>query len=188
MGEGSGLVRSYADFESKWKNGGERRGVEHRVYYDPENGRYFKLTNRPNNNTWVEYFQRMQIHNTLFPDTAYRLEGVAFSPRGELFVEVSQEMVSVGEGAMRVSPAETFRLMQTYGFVPAGNEDAYYHKVLGLWIGDLHPGNVLRQENTGALMVIDPVIEVARKGQWGAFEAENHRLSYPEDDTPETAS
>lgn len=184
----NGFIRSYADFEAKWKAGGEQRGVEHRVYFDPESRRYFKLTNRPNNNTWVEYFQRMQIHNTLFPDTAYRLEGVAFSPRGEMFIEVSQEAVVVGEESRQVSEAESFRMMQKYGFVPAGNEDAYYHKALGLWIGDLHPGNILRQENTGALMVIDPVIEVARKGQRGAFEAENYRLSYPEDDSPVLAS
>jgi len=61
------MMRSYADFESNWKDGEEQRGVEHRVYFDPENKCYFKLTNRPNNNRWVEYFQRMQIHNTLFP-------------------------------------------------------------------------------------------------------------------------
>jgi len=160
------MMRSYADFESNWKDGGEQRGVEHRVYFDPENERYFKLTNRPNNNSWVEFFQRMQIHNTLFPETAYRLEGVAFSPRGELFGGVSPDIRSssrAGQKAGQVGLPQLFadKALGLLG-VRTGPNRAFLVSDADLWSffgQQLHPAASIEvrieQDNVGVALRID---------------------------------
>lgn len=61
------------EFTAKWKARGEMRGSEHDIY--AEDGRVFKRNNLVYNPSLLDYLNRLIIHNSIFPESAYRLEG-----------------------------------------------------------------------------------------------------------------
>jgi hypothetical protein len=72
-----GLLRDPSDFLRRWRESGGKRGAEHLVALDAGNGLVEKRTDATHfHNTWSEYFDRIEIHNELFPETAISIEGV----------------------------------------------------------------------------------------------------------------
>jgi hypothetical protein len=184
----NGILLDWQWFDSQWQSGGRMGGLEHEVFLRARDGRWWKRTTMPlSGPSWVSYFQRMQIHAALFPETAYRLEGIMQDRGGKIWVVTSQP--DIISASAPVSPTDVQSMMSSIGFVwkPAisggwnagdqGDTNRYYHPDLGLWVGDVHAGNALRRES-GGLAIIDPVIVLARRGSMGAAMAGNEGMAF----------
>jgi hypothetical protein len=180
-------------FLAAWKSQGRRGGAEHHVYHDQDLGRWFKRLHRNLHYTTLgDYFDRLRLHEAIFPETAYRLEGFTINPKNkELAPVVSQPHVEVDTSLAPVSKAETDALMAGLGFAPVqlrheGIQDdgyfAYVHPVSGVLVFDLHDENVVRLRGTNELVVIDPFICLARRGTWAALKLAEIGLPEPPDD------
>lgn len=191
--EAHGLIVDERSFREKWEAQGRLGGAEHHVYHDEKKGRWFKrLYFGVNGSTLGDYFDRLQLHAVLFPETAYRLEGFTINAKSkELAPVVSQPHVDVDTGRPPVSKLETDALMAAMGFAPVqlrhdGVADdgyhAYLHPQTGVLAHDLHDENVVRLRGTDELAVIDPYISLARLGTWAALKLAEVGLPPPPDD------
>jgi hypothetical protein len=123
-------------FTQKWRDQGSVAGQECEVFYEEESGRYFKRNSGIAYEDWVQFFASVRIHNQLFPDTAYRLEGIS-EIEERVFVILSQSAVLSTMGATR---RQVELYMARFGFVHAGND---HYESESLLIQDLHDENVL---------------------------------------------
>ena len=191
--EANGVVVDERSFLEKWETQGRLGGAEHHVYHDEGLGRWFKrLYHGVNDSTLGDYFDRLQLHAVLFPETDYRLEGFTINAKSkELAPVVSQPHVDVDTERPPVSKQETDDLMAGLGFAPIhlrydGVEDdgyhAYLHPQTGVLAHDLHDENVVRLRGTDELAVIDPYISLARRGTWAALKLAEVGLPPPPDD------
>lgn len=188
-----------AAFLSRWETQGRLGGAEHHVYHDEASGRWFKrLYQGINESTLGDYFDRQRLHGVLFPETAYRLEGLAIHPKSKVLTPVvSQPHVDVATDQPLVTKAEVAALMSSLGFAPVqlsyhgGVDDgyfAYYDATTGVLVHDLHDENVVRMRHTGELAVIDPYISLARRGTWAALKLAEVGIACPADDPLPTDS
>lgn len=193
--EEKGYVIDEAEFLRRWQSQGKRGGAEHQVYHDEECGRWIKrLFHGVSESTLGDYLIRMRLHEVLFPETAYRLEGFTINPRSkELAPVVSQPHVEVDTTRPLVSRQETDEIMAGMGFASVlllheGIADngyfAYLHPVTGVFAHDLHDENVVRLPEIEALAVIDPYISLARSGTWAALKLAEVGFAPPLDDPP----
>jgi hypothetical protein len=139
------------DFDRRWKEQGEMGGSENDIIYDERTGRVWKR-NRLDVFclSWRQFFDRIFLHNYLFPEAALRFEG--FLELGnELYGFISQPDIVASSGALR---KDCESMMRTRGFRRRSNDD--YESAL-LKVEDLHSGNVL-VDVSGNLLVIDPAI------------------------------
>jgi len=126
-------------------------GSENCICYDEQTGRVWKR-NRIEifHVSWRQFFDRLLLHNLLFPEAALRFEGVA-EHANALHGLLSQPDIRAERGAGR---NEVEARMRQHGFGRRANDD-YENEVLS--VEDLHAGNVL-VDAAGNLLVIDPVI------------------------------
>jgi hypothetical protein len=153
-----GLMLDDAQFERRWEDGGSREGTEHQVYFDTATQRWFKRNNLCNHGHWLEYFQRLQLQNWLFPDAPVRLEGFV-EHEGELQPVVSQDDVQADPEVVwdEESARKTTRAyMEERGFQPitdpARKDDYVRH---GVEVNDLHNENVVMTR--AGVIAFDPV-------------------------------
>ena len=147
----TGRLLDAAAFEQRWVAAGQLAGAEHDVYYDPAVGRWFKANVMSMHANYLEFFQRLELHNALFPEAPVVLEG--FMQRGgTLQPVISQPDVVAVRGAR---PDEVAARMQLMGFEPL-NETDYYNRELGVRVEDLHDENALITPS-GLLAIIDPI-------------------------------
>jgi hypothetical protein len=188
-----GYVLDEAQFLSNWGAQGKRGGAEHQVYYDQNSGRWFKrLYHNVNTSTLGDYLIRMRLHNVLFAETAYRLEGFTINEKNkDLAPVVSQLHVQVDTNRPLVTKAETDDLMATMGFASVklmhnGVIDdgyfAYLHPITGVLAHDIHDENVVHIPECEDLAIIDPYISVARRGTWAALKLAETGHLIPRDD------
>jgi len=72
-----GMLLDPSDFRRRWKDSGGVKGAEHLVSLNAGKEFVEKRTNLPLfHNSWSEYFDRLEIHNRFFPETAILIEGV----------------------------------------------------------------------------------------------------------------
>ena len=150
-----GMLCDGGQFERQWQKGGRQQGAEHDVFFDSTTQRWFKRNHLTYHGNWLEYFQRLQLHNWLFPATAMKLEGFVEHERILLPI-VSQAHVRAVRGAER---AEVRRLMGLGGFTPLGiasRLDDYQHPALGIEVNDLHDENSVIG-GSGKVVIFDPV-------------------------------
>ena len=145
------LLLDGAEFERVWKEQGEMGGAENDIHYDERTGLVWKR-NRVDvmHVSYVQFFDRMLLHNAYFPEAPLRLEGFVDSEAG-LCPVFTQPDVHAERGAKR---AEVEPMMKARGHTRKEAED-YANRVVR--IEDLHDGNVLVDAD-GVLKVIDPVI------------------------------
>ena len=147
----TGRLLDAAAFEERWIAGGQLAGVEHDVYYEPSSGRWFKANVLSMHANYLEFFQRLELHNALFPEAPVTLEG--FLQRGGILQPlISQPDVAAVRGAR---PDEVAVRMALMGFEPL-NETDYYNRDLGVRVEDLHDENALITPS-GLLAFIDPI-------------------------------
>lgn len=130
------------------------RGAEQRVYLDSDVRYVMKLNDAVFYLSWIDYFISLQIHNLLFPGTAYELTGF-FIDDNVLHAVVKQPYIEITE------PTDVEFVKQflfANGFRLKKNND-YYNTDLGLILEDLHDENVLT--NNGTLFFIDTVFYLA---------------------------
>ena len=130
-------------------------GGEQDVYYVPETGRWWKrniLILHQLDHWHLGFLERLLLHNWLFPEVSYALEGFAQTQTGLLPV-VSQPDVWAICGANR---AEATDFMASLGFEWAG---ANNFRCGDLYVGDLHDENILITPQ-GNFAVIDPEIRI----------------------------
>lgn len=106
---------------------------------------------------WAEFFDRIALHNFLFPESCYRLMGFTrragfFGPN--CFAPVLEQPFVEGRGACR---CEVEKEMARLGFLRTRDDD-YLNAEWGLRVEDLHEENALLK--SGSVRVIDPLIYV----------------------------
>ncbi|MCF7688032.1 MAG: hypothetical protein K9M98_06935 [Cephaloticoccus sp.] len=138
-------------FDRRWREQGEMGGSENDIYYEEASGLVWKR-NRIEVFclSWRQFFDRILLHDFLFPEAPLRFEGV-LEHEGALHGVCSQPDIVAKRGAWR---DETETMMQARGYRRRSNDD---YEGLLLLVEDLHEGNVLVDEN-GRLIVIDPAI------------------------------
>ncbi len=139
------------EFDRRWRKQGEMGGSENDIYYDETTGRVWKRNRiQVFHLSWRQFFDRMLLHNYLFPEAGIRFEGV-LEHKGELCGVFSQPDIVATRGAWR---DETEPLMRARGYRRRSSDD--YESSL-LTVEDLHSGNALI-DNDGNFVVIDPAI------------------------------
>lgn len=142
-------VLSASEFETGWENQGCIGGQENDVYLRGE--RAWKRNNLSYHLSYADFFDRLVLHNVLFPGAQLQLEGM-IQVAGQLWPVMSQAAVRAKRGARR-DEVEPF--MHRLGFTRTRGED--YRHPEGILVEDLHDENVFIDLDDN-LVVIDPVI------------------------------
>jgi len=164
-----GLLLPSTSFIAAWERQQQIRGSEHLVVYDQHKAKIRKFGNISLNNTWLEYFQRMYIHNLLFPDIEYELLGFS-EYMGKLHAVLEQAVV-VADTDQPATADEITEHLKNLGFQPKldpnhrgkitellDSSTMYVCEELGLIIKDTVSKNVLKRSVDGKLSFIDTLI------------------------------
>lgn len=143
------LILSAAGFERQWRRQGRIGGQENDVYLSAN--RVFKRNNLSFHLSYADFFDRLALHNLLFPGAPLCFEGF-IERRSGLWPVMSQPAVRARRGATR-EDVETF--MERLDFKRIRSDD--YRHPEGILVEDLHDENVFIDEE-GEVVVIDPVI------------------------------
>lgn len=100
--------------------------------------------------TWLEFFNSLEIHNSLFPTTEYLVLG--FLSEGDLFNVVVQQPFIQSEELVDLHAVR--ELLEFNGFNHLKRYD-YFNKELGIILEDIHDENVIQKGDT--LFFIDTV-------------------------------
>lgn len=166
------LLETGSGFDDQWEAQGRMSGAEHHVYFDEATQLVIKRNIMGNHDTWLQYLQRIAIHNVLFPAVAYTLTGFleAADRTGKVLLMplVQQSDIHADDGAEPAQVLQTLfmaglKVRQNEWFIKAGLTDdkwnRYLHPATGILIYDLLPKNVLLTK-AGNLAFIDALIEL----------------------------
>lgn len=123
-------------------------GMENDVYFDANSNSIVKINNLMVSRDVLSLLERLQMHNVLFPQTAYSLEGFTGFGRGSIYPVLRQAYVA---NATYATHGEILDYMESLGFTLCG-EAAFTNGEVT--ITDVRPRNVLK-DNNGAIFVID---------------------------------
>jgi hypothetical protein len=126
-------------------------GAEQKVFYDEDKTKVIKFNDGIFYVNWTQYFESIIIHNILFSETSYRLQGFLMINK-KLFAVLEQEYI---EPTDKTNILDIQKTMTSKGFFLKRRND-YVNNELGLIIEDLHEENVLVKD--GVLFFIDTVI------------------------------
>lgn len=127
-------------------------GSENDTYVDRRGGIVYKTNNLIHTGSFYKLFRRLQIHNSLFPQTAYSLLGFTGYKGRTVYPLLKQRYI---ERACPALPSEIDAYMLALNFSKVSEWTYTNGKIL---ISDLKPKNVLRDEE-GDLYVIDAEIK-----------------------------
>jgi phosphoribosylformylglycinamidine (FGAM) synthase-like enzyme/phosphoribosylformylglycinamidine (FGAM) synthase-like amidotransferase family enzyme len=149
------------EFDQNWHQQGSLEGAEQRVYLLPDGLRVIKSNNGSYHGYWQQYFDRLTLHQLLFPETAYGFQGLLTDGLSIAFA-VSQQAYRARRDAsgeiIRVTRSQVEREMAArFGAYRFRNDD-YYLPSLDIFVEDLHDENVLLAEDGETLLFIDPVL------------------------------
>ncbi|MRJ10731.1 hypothetical protein EDL98_06490 [Ornithobacterium rhinotracheale] len=152
-------LEQYAKEEGIWIEDFQTRygeyldhGAENIVYWDEKNPSVVtKVNDFYLHETPLEFFDRLSIHNALFPEAAYTVLGFTRNPlRENVFSVIIEQPFIIGDYGMPYE--EVKEHMEKLGFTDEGKT-----YVNGSYIvEDLHPGNILKTPK-GNIVVIDEV-------------------------------
>lgn len=127
-------------------------GAEQEVFLSLEENSVLKTNDAIMHGTFLEFFNRITLHNWLFPETGYVLNG--FTQVKDRFAAIiEQPFLYSARGAARNEVEQDLLLR---GFRRIRNDD-YYSESLGVIIEDLHDENVLLSNNS-LLLYFDPIL------------------------------
>lgn len=147
------------------------RGSENEVYASDDSTQVYKLNDfRYSDDNLEPFFQRIAIHNHLFPDCAYDLVGFAENQEGKICAVLRQSfIVSEREAAQHEIDEELERLgfhKEDDGYFTNGNYDIF----------DAVPNNVLKGQD-GHLYFIDTIIFNSGTGGINTYRSLSPRCS-----------
>jgi len=158
-------LKNYAQQEGIWiedyrfKFGEDNyldKGGEAEVFYNPDEGMVYKIHHFPFEQEPLKLFDRVSIHNTLFPESLYEVVGFTHKDvYGDDVFSIILKQPFVEKGNSVVSQEEMDEEMSKRGFVET--DGMYINDDYA--IGDLHPGNVLKDKD-GNYIFIDPLIDI----------------------------
>jgi hypothetical protein len=153
LGQSLGL---WIPFENLSSLGSPFVGGNENTNYLDENGTIYKVNNLMNSGTIVDLFNRIDLHNAIFPNTRYELVGVSgFGNGSSIYPVYKQYFVRDAEFA---TPEEIDSYMRSLGFEKTSKEAEYSN---GEYVvSDLRPRNVLK-DSDGDIYVVDAGLEVA---------------------------
>ena len=169
--EAQNILMDNDDFNSKWKSRGKVAGAENDAYFDEETQRWFKRNDLSYHNTFLDFFYRIALHNTNFPEAPVQLEGFVDNG-GVLQPVISQPHVRAERGA---TPEEVEELMTKLGYQKGSDPlrpHDYYNPKTGVKVEDLHDENVLVDKD-GMLYVVDPVMYLDDEGKVGRITSDD---------------
>jgi phosphoribosylformylglycinamidine (FGAM) synthase-like enzyme/phosphoribosylformylglycinamidine (FGAM) synthase-like amidotransferase family enzyme len=150
-------VLSSSHFDQEWTRYGKISGAEQRVYFDERENVVIKANDGSFHGNWLQYLERLHLHQFLFPETAYTFLGLLVDDSGvSMVVRQPFAKASIGIAGAKRDEVEAW-MRNHYGAYRFKNDD-YYLPQLDLLIEDLHDENVLISENRKSLLFIDPVI------------------------------
>lgn len=125
-------------------------GHENNNYVDFINKIVFKVNNLNNSNTITALFDKILIHNTLFPETHYAFVGFTGNKKRLTSIyPVFKQNLIVNSQLANLKEIKTY--MKSLGFIQTTPE-SYVNK--DYLVFDLYPRNVLK-DDTGTIFVVD---------------------------------
>ena len=134
-----------------------RSGNENDTYLSPDGNTIYKINNLMNSRgDLAALLDRVALHNSLFPETAYEFVGLAGFGSGQVYPIFKQRYIPENTFA---TEAEIDAYMRSIGFTSTGREAEYSNGQYT--VGDLRPRNVLKDAE-GNIYVIDAEITDSR--------------------------
>lgn len=127
-------------------------GSESKVWYDKAKGNAVKSISLNHYGNLQNLFNRIAIHNELFPSTAMTVTNIGTSDEG-VSVIVEQPWIDSSNDLPSLQEIESYMLSQGFTHTKGIGINAEYVKD-GYLISDIRPENVIKQPN-GELAVID---------------------------------
>lgn len=154
------LIEKYADEHQCWYTLEDvfefgvpgPSGSENDTYVDKKGGIVYKMNNLIHTGSFYKLFHRLSIHNSLFPQTGYRLIGFTGYKGRTIYPILAQPYI---ENATPAIPEEIDTYMTSLGFHKLEDWTYQYKNIV---LSDLKPKNVLKDE-LGLLYVIDVEIK-----------------------------
>lgn len=131
-------------------------GVENDVYLNPHGNVIYKVNNLMTSKTLLSLFFRLNLHNSIFPQTAYMLQGFTGFGNGSIYPILRQDFIP---NEREATPIEIDMYMSALGFK---KHSATMFSNENVEVSDLHPRNVLR-DSDGDLYVIDAEFRLLMK-------------------------
>lgn len=126
------------------------RGGEALIYLHPDNINVIKYNDAVYYATWLEFLNSILLHNLIFENTAYTLEG--FCKKGAILYAILKQPFITSDAPVELEDIQKFLVYN--GFENTKRQD-YIHKELGLILEDMHDENVI--VNSEVLFFIDTV-------------------------------
>lgn len=123
-------------------------GVENDVYLNENGKKIFKVNNLMTSKSILSLLDRIILHNTIFPQTAYKLHGFTGFGNGSVYPVLCQDFVYSEREA---TPIEIDMYMSAIGFNKIDDAPYQRDEIIAF---DLKPRNVLRDKD-GDIFVID---------------------------------
>ena len=123
-------------------------GVENEVYLNSNGNLIYKVNNLMTSKSLLSLFDRLILHNSIFPQTSYLLGGFTGFSNGSIYPILRQDFIL---NEREATPIEIDMYMAAIGFQKI-SEAKYSNGVVE--VSDLHPRNVLR-DSEGDIYVID---------------------------------
>lgn len=138
-------------------------GNEQAVYMNEDGKTVTKINPNKVNESWGALFERIDLHNSLFPDTEYKLQGFSEDADGNLSAVYEQPFITKSDDPVKYS--EMKDKLEAMGFEPSTSKDFdhldagvhFDNKQTGVRIADLTEGNVIKGTD-GEIHFIDPFI------------------------------
>lgn len=134
-------------------------GQENEVFYSEDGKTVTKLNSGVMNDNWLDFTDRIALHNHLFPEAPYTIVGYGRDSKGNFKAVLEQPFVHGTDPTD--SEIETFMSENGFERITEGGDKSndYINKTEGLIVEDLHRGNIIKTES-GKLIVIDPIVSL----------------------------
>lgn len=141
-------------------------GQESHVYENPQNGTVIKVKNTLQYHDLQEFLDGIILHNTLFPETAYKVLG--FGNDGEGFVAILEQPFVRGEEPTQEQITKYIKSIQPDAEMYEQELKNGRYKTSKILIHDISPKNVIITP-AGNIAIIDGIIRpnVASEGKGG---------------------
>ena len=148
------------------------RGSENEVYASLDSRYVFKLNDfRYSDDNLNPFFERIQIHNQLFPDCAYEFIGCAENQDGKICAVLRQPFIVAQREAIQQEIDEE---MQRWGFRKEMDEGYFTNNDFDIF--DAVPNNVLMGDD-GHLYFIDTIIFKSNTGGLNTYNSLSPRAT-----------